>query len=51
MRQLMPRLNESVILRESYGVTRQRHSTGRPSIGLCMVMSIDGSTVVEGRST
>jgi len=51
MRQLLPRLNESVILRESYGVTRQRHSTGRPLIGLCMVMSIDGSTVVEGRST
>lgn len=35
---------------EAYGVARQRHPDGRPWIGLCMVMSIDGSTVVNGDS-
>lgn len=49
--QLLPSFNSAVNLREVYGVSRQRHESGRPTIGLCMVMSIDGSTVVEGRST
>lgn len=35
---------------QAYGVPRQRHPDGRPWIGLCMVMSIDGSTVVNGDS-
>src|SRR5262249_20712256 len=30
--------------------SRPRPTSGRPWIGLCMVASIDGSTVVEGRS-
>ena len=51
MRQLLPYASDSVNLREIYGAPRSRHSSGRPSIGLCMVMSIDGSTVVEGKST
>lgn len=51
MRQLLPTASDAVNLRDVYGVSRVRHSSGRPSIGLCMVMSIDGSTVVEGRST
>ena len=51
MRQLLPTTRDTVNLREIYGAPRSRHSAGRPSIGLCMVMSIDGSTVVEGKST
>ena len=51
MRQLLPTTRDTVSLREIYGAPRSRHSSGRPSIGLCMVMSIDGSTVVEGKST
>ncbi|MFM7829767.1 MAG: dihydrofolate reductase family protein [Actinomycetota bacterium] len=51
MRQLLPLFSETVDVRKVYGVERSRHKSGRPSIGLCMVMSIDGSTVVDGRST
>ena len=51
VRQLLPTTRDTVNLREIYGAPRSRHSSGRPSIGLCMVMSIDGSTVVEGKST
>lgn len=51
MRQLIPVFKADANLGEAYGVVRHRHKTGRPTIGLCMVMSIDGSTVVEGRST
>lgn len=51
VRQLLPTANEKVDLRQIYGAARERHPAGRPSIGLCMVTSIDGSTVVEGRST
>lgn len=51
MRQLLPVASDAVDLGKIYGVSRVRHPSGRPSIGLCMVMSIDGSTVVEGRST
>jgi 5-amino-6-(5-phosphoribosylamino)uracil reductase len=35
---------------EAYDVERPRQVDGRPWIGLCMVQSIDGSTVVDGRS-
>ncbi len=51
MRQLLPTASDAVNVRRLYGVPRARHSSGRPTIGLCMIMSIDGSTVVEGRST
>ncbi|MFZ8892152.1 MAG: hypothetical protein ACO3BC_01830, partial [Ilumatobacteraceae bacterium] len=51
MRQLLPTANDTVDVRQVCGAPRSRHSSGRPSIGLCMVMSIDGSTVVEGKST
>ncbi len=51
MRRLLPSYESLVDLHQAYGVTRRRHESGRPTIGLCMVMSIDGSTVVEGRST
>ena len=40
-------------MREAYGVDRSRITTNtgsRPMIGLCMVMSLDGSTVVQGNS-
>ena len=40
-------------MREAYGVDRSRITTNtgsRPTIGLCMVMSLDGSTVVQGNS-
>ena len=40
-------------MREAYGVDRSRITTitgSRPTIGLCMVMSLDGSTVVQGNS-
>lgn len=51
MRQLLPTTSDTLNLLEIYGTPRSRHSSGRPSIGLCMVISIDGSTVVEGKST
>lgn len=51
VRQLLPTTTEPINVRQIYGMDRQRHSSGRPAIGLCMVMSIDGSTVVEGKST
>ena len=51
MRQLLPSSNSGANVWEAYGVTRTRLSIGRPWIGLCMVTSIDGSTVVDGRST
>ena len=50
VRQLLPTATDSVDVRKIYGVARRRHPDDRPSIGLCMVMSIDGSTVVEGNS-
>jgi len=51
VRQLLPTTSDTLNLLEIYGTPRSRHSSGRPSIGLCMVISIDGSTVVEGKST
>lgn len=50
MRRIYPQPETSLTVAEAYGVTRQRHISGRPWIGLCMVMSIDGSTVVNGNS-
>jgi len=49
MRRLLPHPAESVGVREAYDVPRPR-PTDRPWVGLCMVASIDGSTVVDQRS-
>lgn len=46
----MPDPVASVTVAEAYGEPRRR-TAGRPSVGMCMVASIDGSTVVDGRST
>lgn len=50
MHRLFPQPDTAITVAEAYGVARQRHPDGRPWIGLCMVMSIDGSTVVNGDS-
>ena len=50
MRRIYPQPDTAITVAEAYGVTRTRHPSGRPWIGLCMVMSIDGSTVVNGNS-
>lgn len=50
MRRLYPQPQSAVTVAEAYDVARERHPDGRPWIGLCMVMSIDGSTVVNGDS-
>ncbi len=50
VRRIFPPPDTTVTVADAYGVTRERHPSGRPWIGLCMVMSIDGSTVVNGNS-
>lgn len=50
VRRIFPPPDTAVTVSEAYGVPRQRHPDGRPWIGLCMVMSVDGSTVVDGKS-
>lgn len=50
MHRVFPQPVDPIAVAEAYGVTRNRHPDGRPWIGLCMVMSIDGSTVVNGNS-
>lgn len=47
VRRLFPSPAESVSLLDAYNVPRQR-PIDRPWIGLCMVSSLDGSTVVGG---
>lgn len=53
MRLVFPQRVESVAVRDVYGVPRHRvdgpHGS-RPTVGMCMVQSIDGSTVVAGNS-
>ena len=49
MRRLFDHPTDHVTVREAYGVDRPRPA-GRPWLGVCMVSSIDGSTVVEGNS-
>lgn len=46
---LLPGPQQQVSLLEAYDVARPR-PTGRPWIGLCMVASLDGSTVVGGQA-
>lgn len=49
MRRLLPHPSDHVDVREAYTAARPRPA-GRPWISLCMVSSLDGSTVVEQRS-
>lgn len=53
MRQVFPQVVDRVTVADVYGVPRQRIATDsgtRPVVGMCMVQSIDGSTVVHGNS-
>ena len=54
MQRLFPNPVATLSVDEAYGVQRSRVATNnggtRPTIGMCMVMSIDGSTVVDGNS-
>jgi riboflavin biosynthesis pyrimidine reductase len=49
MRRLFDHPTDHVTVREAYDVDRPR-PTGRPWLGVCMVASIDGSTVVDSNS-
>jgi riboflavin biosynthesis pyrimidine reductase len=49
MRRLFETPTDHVTVREAYGVERPRLAD-RPWIGVCMVSSIDGSTVVDSNS-
>ena len=49
LRRIHPEPATDVTVRESYDVARPEPD-GRPWIELCMVASLDGSTVVDGRS-
>jgi riboflavin biosynthesis pyrimidine reductase len=49
MRRLFDHPTDHVTVREAYGVERPRPAE-RPWLGVCMVASIDGSTVVESNS-
>ena len=49
MRRLFDDPTDHVTVREAYGVERPR-PIGRPWLGVCMVSSIDGSTVVDSNS-
>ena len=48
MRRLFPEPTDPITVAEAYAAPR--HVTGRPWVGLCMVASIDGTTVVEDNS-
>jgi riboflavin biosynthesis pyrimidine reductase len=53
VRRLHPAPIQETTVAEAYTVTRTRIATStgsRPVVGLCMVQSIDGSTVVDGTS-
>ena len=49
LRRIFPEPAGEASLDDLYGVARQRVA-GRPWVGICMVASLDGATVVEGRS-
>ena len=49
MRRLFEHPTDHVTVREAYDVERPR-PVGRPWVGVCMVASIDGSTVVDSNS-
>jgi riboflavin biosynthesis pyrimidine reductase len=53
VRRLHPAPIEKTTVAEAYTVTRTRIATStgsRPVVGMCMVQSIDGSTIVDGTS-
>lgn len=50
MRRLFPRPADSISVRDAYTADRPRPSE-RPWLGLCMVSSVDGTTVVDARSS
>jgi riboflavin biosynthesis pyrimidine reductase len=50
VRRLFPESAGDVSLDELYGAPVRRRVGGRPWVGICMVASLDGSTVVAGRS-
>jgi hypothetical protein len=49
MRRLHPYPADHVTVADAYGIDRPRPAN-RPWLGLCMVSSLDGTTVVEGNS-
>ena len=50
MQRLSPPPTGSVSVWDAYGEARPAPPSGRPWLGLCMVASIDGSTVLDGES-
>jgi len=50
MQRLSPPPTASVSVWDAYGEPRPVPPSGRPWLGLCMVASIDGSTVLDGES-
>jgi riboflavin biosynthesis pyrimidine reductase len=50
MQRVFPPPAESLSVADAYGDARPTVSSGRPWIGLCMVASVDGSTVLDGES-
>lgn len=50
MRRLHPSPATTTTVRDLYDQPRHRHPDGRAHVGICMVSSLDGSTVVAGRS-
>ena len=50
MQRLLPLPPAPTAVLDAYDVPRSRRPSGRPWIGLCMVASIDGSTVIGGVS-
>lgn len=53
MRQLYPHVVDPITVEAAYSAPRRRMNTAegsRPVVGMCMVQSIDGSTVVQGNS-
>lgn len=50
MRRLLPEPAADTDLEALYHVERARHPDGRLHLGICMVASLDGSTVVDGSS-
>lgn len=51
MQRLHPAPVADVRAIDLYDVERPRHHDGRPWVGICMVSSLDGSTVVDGASS
>jgi hypothetical protein len=50
VRRLLPDPADHVSADAAYGFARERHPSGRPWVGWCMVASLDGATVVDGQS-